>query len=95
MGYTGGTEAETAPVTVVAPASQSQSSAEITPVTIAPTSVTPASVSPRENAEYVLALPSSAECQKTLITAPPLQLCSDAAAERSPQAQEGDNQDRD
>ncbi|KAL9443218.1 hypothetical protein AB3S75_016554 [Citrus x aurantiifolia] len=52
MGYSGGTEAETAPVTVVAPASQSQSSADI-------------------------AL-----------------LCRDAAAERSPQAQEGDNQDR-
>ncbi|KAH9799738.1 calcineurin-binding protein 1 [Citrus sinensis] len=52
------------------------------------------SVSPRENTEYVLALPSSAESQKTLITAPPLQLCRDAAAERSPQAQEGDNQDR-
>ncbi|XP_024034342.1 uncharacterized protein LOC18055037 isoform X1 [Citrus clementina] len=95
MGYTGGTEAETAPVTVVAPASQSQLSAEITPVTIAPTSVTPASVSPRENAEYVLALPSAAESQKTLSTAPPLQLCSDADAERSPRAQEGDNQDRD
>ncbi|KAH9761324.1 calcineurin-binding protein 1 [Citrus sinensis] len=41
MGYSGGTEAETAPVTVVAPASQSQSSAEITLVTIVPTSVTP------------------------------------------------------
>ncbi|KAK9211168.1 hypothetical protein WN943_000542 [Citrus x changshan-huyou] len=52
------------------------------------------SVSPRENTEYVLALPSSAESQKTLITAPPLQLRRDAAAERSPQAQEGDNQDR-
>lgn len=94
MGYSGGTEAETTPVIVVAPASQSQSSAEITAVTVAPTSVTPASVSASKNAEYILALPSSAESQKSLISAPPLQLCSDTAAERSPKAQEGDNQDR-
>ncbi|KAJ4708134.1 Tetratricopeptide repeat (TPR)-like superfamily protein [Melia azedarach] len=77
--HSGGTEAEITAVTLVTPAS------------VAPSS---ASVSRVGNAQYVLALPNPADSQKSLISAPQLQLCSDNVAERSPLADGGDNQNR-
>lgn len=103
----GGTEAEEAPMAIVASASPSDSSASVShssasgwhPIALMSHSSASASstvlASVTENAQYVLALPSSAESQNSLDAPPQLYLSNSTDAERSNLLHEGgDNQDK-